>query len=144
MQCCKYKTACSDSTFIRTVKRFRNSSSPTKKYWTCTGPDWKYLTTSPWYGPDDNFGYIRHFPDEKERKRTGGNGVYYHTSYWGEPHDFLWLGIVQPSLMYQQMKTAYDRNMRKIWVLNVGDIQAVRIPDRVLPRYGLGHQPFRV
>ena len=39
--------------------------------------------------PDDNFGYIRHFPDEKERKRTGGNGVYYHTSYWGEPHDFL-------------------------------------------------------
>lgn len=73
--------------------------------------------------PDDNFGYIRHFPDEKERKRTGGNGVYYHTSYWGEPHDFLWLGIVQPSLMYQQMKTAYDRNMRKIWVLNVGDIK---------------------
>ena len=72
--------------------------------------------------PDDNFGYIRHFPDEKERKRTGGNGVYYHTSYWGEPHDFLWLGIVQPSLMYQQMKTAYDRNMRKIW-LNVGDIK---------------------
>lgn len=73
--------------------------------------------------PDDNFGYIRHFPDEKERKRTGGNGVYYHTSYWGEPHDFLWLGIVQPSLMYQQMKLAYDRNMRKIWVLNVGDIK---------------------
>lgn len=73
--------------------------------------------------PDDNYGYIRHFPDEKERKRTGGNGVYYHTSYWGEPHDFLWLGIVQPSLMYQQMKTAYDRNMRKIWVLNVGDIK---------------------
>lgn len=72
---------------------------------------------------DDNFGYIRHFPDEKERKRTGGNGVYYHTSYWGEPHDFLWLGIVQPSLMYQQMKLAYDRNMRKIWVLNVGDIK---------------------
>lgn len=73
--------------------------------------------------PNDNFGYIRHFPDEKERKRTGGNGVYYHTSYWGEPHDFLWLGIVQPSLMYQQMKLAYDRNMRKIWVLNVGDIK---------------------
>lgn len=73
--------------------------------------------------PDDNFGYIRHFPDEKERQRTGGNGVYYHTSYWGEPHDFLWLGIVQPSLMYQQMKLAYDRNMRKIWVLNVGDIK---------------------
>lgn len=73
--------------------------------------------------PDDNFGYIRHFPDEAEKKRAGGNGVYYHTSYWGEPHDFLWLGIVQPSLMYQQMKMAYDRQMRTVWILNVGDIK---------------------
>lgn len=73
--------------------------------------------------PDDNFGYIRHFPDDKERARPGGNGVYYHTSYWGEPHDYLWLGIVQPSLMYQQMKLAYDRGMRDIWILNVGDIK---------------------
>ena len=73
--------------------------------------------------PDDNFGYIRHFPDSVESRRKGGNGVYFHTSYWGEPHDFLWLGIVQPALMYQQMKLAYDRNMRKIWILNVGDIK---------------------
>lgn len=73
--------------------------------------------------PDDNFGYIRHFPTPEERQRTGGNGVYYHTSYWGEPHDFLWLGIVQPALMYQQMKLAYDRGMRKVWILNVGDIK---------------------
>ena len=73
--------------------------------------------------PDDNFGYIRHFPTEDEKKRSGGNGVYYHTSYWGVPHDFLWLGIVQPSLMYQQMQLAYERGMRKIWILNVGDIK---------------------
>lgn len=73
--------------------------------------------------PDDNFGYIRHFPDEEERRRPGGNGVYYHTSYWGAPHDYLWLGIVQPALMYQQMKLAYDRDMRGIWILNVGDIK---------------------
>ena len=73
--------------------------------------------------PDDNHGYIRHFPNEKEQARSGGNGVYYHTSYWGEPHDNIWLGIVQPSLMYQQMKLAYDCNVRKIWILNVGDIK---------------------
>jgi hypothetical protein len=73
--------------------------------------------------PDDNYGYIRHFPDSAEQARPGGNGVYYHTSYWGEPHDFLWLGIVQPALMYQQMRLAYDRNMRAIWILNVGDIK---------------------
>lgn len=73
--------------------------------------------------PDDNFGYIRHFPDSAERARSGGHGVYYHTSYWGEPHDFLWLGIVQPALMYQQMRLAYERGIRQIWILNVGDIK---------------------
>lgn len=31
---------------------------------------------------DDNYGYIRHFPTAEERARKGGNGVYYHVSYW--------------------------------------------------------------
>ena len=73
--------------------------------------------------PDDNHGYIRHFPNEKEQARSGGNGIYYHLSYWGVPHDNLWLGIVQPALMYQQMKLAYEKKVRKIWILNVGDIK---------------------
>lgn len=72
---------------------------------------------------DDNYGYIRHFPTEQERKREGGNGIYYHVSYWGRPHDHLWLGTVSPSLLYQQMKLAYDRGIQKTWVLNVGDIK---------------------
>ncbi len=72
---------------------------------------------------DDNYGYIRHFPDEEERKRKGGNGIYYHISYWGRPHDYLWLGTFSPALLYQQMKQAYDYGIRKIWVLNVGDIK---------------------
>ena len=45
---------------------------------------------------DDNYGYIRHFPTAAERARKGGNGVYYHVSYWGRPHDYLWLGTVHP------------------------------------------------
>ena len=32
---------------------------------------------------DDNYGYIHHFPTDEERQRKGGNGVYYHISYWG-------------------------------------------------------------
>ncbi|HMR18899.1 MAG TPA: glycosyl hydrolase 115 family protein, partial [Sphingobacterium sp.] len=36
---------------------------------------------------DDNYGYLKHFPNAKERARKGGNGVYYHVSYWGRPHD---------------------------------------------------------
>ena len=72
---------------------------------------------------DDNYGYIRHFPTEEERLRAGGNGVYYHVSYWGRPHDYLWLGTFSPALLQQQMGYAYDRGIDRMWVLNVGDIK---------------------
>lgn len=72
---------------------------------------------------DDNYGYIRHFPTAEERARKGGNGIYYHVSYWGRPHDYLWLGTFSPYLLHQQMKLAYNRGIQKIWVLNVGDIK---------------------
>ncbi len=72
---------------------------------------------------DDNYGYIRHFPNETERKRKGGNGVYYHVSYWGRPHDYLWLATNHPAQVYTQMKMAYDKGARDIWMLNVGDIK---------------------
>ena len=72
---------------------------------------------------DDNYGCIRHFPTPEEQARKGGNGIYYHVSYWGRPHDYLWLGTFSPYLLYQQMKLAYDRGIRKMWILNVGDIK---------------------
>ncbi len=72
---------------------------------------------------DDNYGYIRHFPDEKERARKGGNGVYYHVSYWGRPHDYLWLATNHPAQLYTQMKLAYDKGAKDMWILNVGDIK---------------------
>lgn len=72
---------------------------------------------------DDNYGYIRHFPDSTEQTRKGGNGIYYHISYWGRPHDYLWLSSTHPALIHQQMSEAYQRGIRKIWILNVGDIK---------------------
>lgn len=72
---------------------------------------------------DDNYGYIRHFPNEKERARKGGNGMYYHVSYWGRPHDYLWLSTISPALLHQQMALAYDKGVHKFWILNVGDIK---------------------
>jgi hypothetical protein len=72
---------------------------------------------------DDNYGYIRHFPDSIERARKGGNGIYNHVSYWGRPHDYLWLSTNHPALLYYQMKLAYDKGAREMWVLNVGDIK---------------------
>ncbi|CAD5283255.1 MULTISPECIES: glycosyl hydrolase 115 family protein [unclassified Imperialibacter] len=72
---------------------------------------------------DDNYGYIRRLSDEAERKRKGGSGVYYHLSYWGRPHDYLWLSTTQPGLIWYEMTKAYENGARKIWIANVGDIK---------------------
>lgn len=73
--------------------------------------------------PDDNYGYIRRLSDEKEQKRAGGSGVYYHLSYWGRPHDYLWLSTAQPGLIWSEMNKAYQNGAKKMWIVNVGDIK---------------------
>lgn len=73
--------------------------------------------------PDDNYGYIQRLNNEHEKARSGGAGVYYHASYWGRPHDYLWLSSTHPALMREEMTKAYKTGADKIWVLNVGDIK---------------------
>jgi len=70
---------------------------------------------------DDNYGYMTRLSDEEQQKRSGGGGVYYHLSYWGRPHDYMWLTTTQPGLVYSEMKAAYDHNCRKLWIVNVHD-----------------------
>jgi hypothetical protein len=72
---------------------------------------------------DDNYGYLRQLSTAAERKRTGGSGVYYHLSYWGKPHDYLWLSTISPSLISYEMSKAYAFDAKKLWVVNVGDIK---------------------
>ena len=70
---------------------------------------------------DDNYGYMTRLSDEEQQQRSGGGGVYYHLSYWGRPHDYMWLTTTQPGLIYSEMKAAYDHNCRKLWIVNVHD-----------------------
>ncbi len=72
---------------------------------------------------DDNYGYIRRLSNAEEQKRSGGGGVYYHASYWGRPHDYLWLSTTHPALIREEMMKAYHANCKEIWILNVGDIK---------------------
>ncbi len=72
---------------------------------------------------DDNYGYIRHYPDSAEQARKGGHGIYNHVSYWGRPHDYLWLATMHPALVLTQMKMAYDKGVRDMWIINVGDLK---------------------
>ena len=70
---------------------------------------------------DDNYGYLTHLSNPSEAKRSGGSGVYYHLSYWGRPHDYLWLTTTQPGLIYEEMHKAYINNNKRIWIANVHD-----------------------
>lgn len=72
---------------------------------------------------DDNYGYMTRLSDVEQQKRSGGGGVYYHLSYWGRPHDYLWLTTTQPGLIYNEMKAAYDHNCRRVWIVNVHDVK---------------------
>ncbi len=72
---------------------------------------------------NDNYGYTRQLPSREERGRSGGHGLYYHLSYWGLPHDYLWLESNAPALIWHELTKAYAFGVRQLWVANVGDIK---------------------
>lgn len=82
---------------------------------------------------DDNYGYLTRLSSPEEQKRPGGAGIYYHISYWGRPHDYLWLATTQPGLIREEMGRAWAENARREWILNVGDIK----PGEYLTQYFL-------
>lgn len=73
--------------------------------------------------PDDNYGYLKRISNPQEQKRAGRAGVYYHVSYLGAPHDYLWINTTPPMLMYQELMKAYRNGADRYWLLNVGDIK---------------------
>lgn len=93
--------------------------------------------------PDDNYGYIQRLSDSPERKRSGGSGVYYHASYWGRPHDYLWLGTTHPDLIRYEMLKALDYGAKRIWVLNVGDIKPAEYAMQLFLDMAYDAEPLR-
>ena len=77
--------------------------------------------------PDDNYGYIRQFSDARERRRSGGAGVYYHVSYYGRPRDYLWLCSTPPALIAEEMQKASEYGANRVWILNVGDLKPAEL-----------------
>lgn len=59
----------------------------------------------------------------REQRRTGRSGVYYHVSYLGVPHSYLWFSTTPPSLMYEELRKAYDTTADRLWLLNCGDLK---------------------
>lgn len=77
--------------------------------------------------PDDNFGYVRNFASDVERRRGGGFGVYYHLSYLGAPLSYIWLSTTPPALVWEEMSKAWDHGANRVWIANVGDLKPAEI-----------------
>jgi hypothetical protein len=78
---------------------------------------------------DDNWGDIRRVPvNDKERKRKGGWGIYYHVDYVGAPRNSKWLNVTQTQQMFEQLSLAYDHGIQRMWILNVGDLKPMEYP----------------
>ncbi|MEU0388642.1 glycosyl hydrolase 115 family protein [Streptomyces chartreusis] len=75
--------------------------------------------------PDDNHGNMRQLPNDAERRRSGGNGIYYHLSYWGRPRSYLWLDTTQLSKVWQELRRVHDHQVDRMWIFNVGDIKSI-------------------
>ena len=72
---------------------------------------------------EDNAGYLRQVPTRAEAARPGGNGIYYHSSYWGSPKSYLWLNSAPMGLMVEQLQRAFSSDAGRFWILNVGDLK---------------------
>lgn len=70
---------------------------------------------------NDNYGYIRRYPSEQEKKRRGGNGIYYHNSYWAPPGmSYVFLCSIPLAHTANELRKAYAEGIRKLWVINTG------------------------
>lgn len=70
---------------------------------------------------NDNYGYIRRYPSETEKRRRGGNGIYYHNSYWAPPSmSYVFLCSIPLAHTRNELQKAWNEGIRKLWVLNSG------------------------
>ncbi|MCR5656064.1 MAG: glycosyl hydrolase 115 family protein [Butyrivibrio sp.] len=73
---------------------------------------------------NDNYGHVRRYPGPDEKKRPGGNGLYYHNSYWAPPGaSYLFLCSMPLAQTRNELKKAYEEGIRKLWVTNFGAIK---------------------
>ena len=87
-------------------------------------PDWGATALAEWMQHQSKDTLLSILQVLSRRCRSGRAGVYYHVSYLGKPHDYLWMSTTSPSLMYEELRKAYDTTADRIWLLNVGDIKS--------------------
>ena len=77
---------------------------------------------------DDNWGNVRKLPDLDEKPRKGGYGMYYHFDYVGAPRNSKWINISPIPRVWEQLNLTYEHGVRKLWIVNVGDLKPMEYP----------------
>lgn len=77
---------------------------------------------------DDNWGNVRKLPNLNEKPRSGGYGMYYHFDYVGAPRNSKWININPIPRVWEQMNLTYEYGVRKLWIVNVGDLKPMEYP----------------
>lgn len=90
--------------------------------------DWDVLDDVTIIMSDDNFGNMRKLPEEAQRNRKAGWGIYYHFDYHGAPNSYEWVNTVPLEKVWEQMSLAYDYGIRDLWIVNVGDLKPMELP----------------
>lgn len=88
---------------------------------------------------NDNYGHVRRYPDEEERKRPGGNGLYYHCSYWAPPGkamSYLFINSIPLAQIANELRKSYESGIRHLWILNIGGLKPVEQDMEFFIRYG--------
>lgn len=79
---------------------------------------------------EDNYGYLRQLPGERELSRKGGSGIYYHLAYQGFPSPYDWITTMPYKLMHQELNKLHEIKANSFWIVNVGDIKPAEMGIR--------------
>ncbi|MCR4721517.1 MAG: glycosyl hydrolase 115 family protein [Lachnospiraceae bacterium] len=90
--------------------------------------DWDELEDVIFLLSDDNFANTRGLPTTADRNHKGGFGMYYHFDYHGAPISYECVDCVTLPHIWDQMTLAYESGVRKLWIVNVGDIKFNELP----------------
>ena len=77
---------------------------------------------------DDNFANLRTVPSPELKDRKPGWGIYYHFDYHGDPISYEWVNSTPITKAWEQLTSAYEYGIRKLWICNVGDLRPVELP----------------
>ncbi|OKS85873.1 glycosyl hydrolase 115 family protein [Mucilaginibacter polytrichastri] len=84
---------------------------------------------------DNNWGYIRRTGPDKEKKRKGGLGLYYHIDMNGGPWNDRWINSTTIPKLHEQLNLAYQTGINTEWIINVGDLKPKELPIDFIMHY---------